>query len=217
MSDSIPTYAVIPTEGRPCLHDCVAALRDQVDLTVLVCTNGYDGLDVVRPLAGDVAQVWDEDPVPNISRWWNLGLDRAREAGPVHEEWNVLVINDDTIMGPGSVAKLAEGLRAWNRAQMAFPGPWDQLFTEPGPDRVTGWCFMLRGEGGLRADERLKWWTNDNNLDWDARLAGGTAMVTGVDHEHLHPNGYTNARPDLMEQAGRDMELFVQKWGRAAW
>ncbi len=216
MTGSIPTYVVIPTEGRPCLHDCVAALRDQTDLPVLVCTNGYTGLDV----ADVTAQVHDTDPVPNISRWWNRGLnaiaDLARDKQL--DAWNVLVINDDTIMGPGSVAKLAEGLRAWgDRAQMAFPGPWDQLFTAPGPDRVTGWCFMLRGEGGLRMDEELKWWTSDNSADWEARRMGGTAMVTGVDHQHLHPNGYTVARPDLTEQAGRDMARFVEKWGRPAW
>ncbi len=215
MTTPIPTYAVIPTEGRPCMYDCVYAVRRQATDTVLVATNGYQ-YNGTYP----VSVIEDADPVPNISRWWNLGLIAAQAKAQVRgqDRWNVLVINDDTVMAPGSVAKLAEGLRAWgDRAQMAFPGPWDQLFTEPGPDRVTGWCFMLRGEGGLRADERLKWWTNDNNLDWDARLAGGTAMVTGVDHEHLHPNGYTNARPDLMEQAGRDMELFVRKWGRSAW
>ncbi len=215
MTDSIPTYAVIPTEGRPCLHDCVAALRDQVDRIVLVVNGGYNGTDL-----RDASVMRDRNPSPNISRWWNLGLIAAQAKAQVRgqDRWNVLVINDDTIMGPGSVAKLAEGLRAWgDRAQMAFPGPWDQLFTAPGPDRVTGWCFMLRGEGGLRMDEELKWWTNDNNLDWDARAAGGTAMVTGVDHQHLHPNGYTVARPDLTEQAGRDMARFVEKWGRPAW
>ncbi len=215
MTDPIPTYAVIPTEGRPCMYDCVYAVRRQATDTVLVATNGYQ-YNGTYP----VSVIEDADPVPNISRWWNLGLIAAQAKAQVRgqDRWNVLVINDDTIMGPGSVAKLAEGLRAWgDRAQMAFPGAWDQLFTEPNSDRVTGWCFMLRGEGGLRMDEELKWWTSDNSADWDARRMGGTAMVTGVDHQHLHPNGYTVARPDLTEQAGRDMELFVQKWGRPAW
>lgn len=216
MTGPIPTYAVIPTAGRPCLHDCVAALRDQVDLIVLVGNNGYADEDMDH----GTAMAYDADPSPNVSRWWNLGLNGVQRTAGIagHDRWNVLVINDDTIMAPGSVAKLAEGLRAWgDRAQMAFPGPWDQLFTEPGPDRVTGWCFMLRGEGGLRMDEELKWWTSDNSADWEARMTGGTAMVTGVDHQHLHPNGYTVARPDLTEQAGRDMARFVEKWGRPAW
>ena len=215
MTGTIPTYAVVPTEGRPCLHDCVAALWDQVDLTVLVCTNGYDGLNTATP----VAQVHDTEPVPNISRWWNRGLNAI--AGLAQnkqlDRWNVLVVNDDTIMAPGSVEVLTAGLRRHDGAQLAFPGSVEKLLTQPGPDRITGWCFALRGEGGLRMDEELVWWASDNDLDWQARQRGGTVSVPGVDHQHLYPNGYTVARPDLTEQAGKDMARFVEKWGRPAW
>jgi hypothetical protein len=217
VTGTTPTYAVIPTEGRPCLHDCVAALADQVDLTVLVCTNGYDGLNTATP----VAQVHDTDLVPNISRWWNIGLESVALLAQNKwlDRWNVLVVNDDTVMAPGSVATLTAGLRKYDGAQLAFPGlrSAEGLMRHPNPIRITGWCFALRGEAGLRADEELAWWAGDNDLDWRARQSGGTVVVPGVDHQHLHPNGYTVARPDLTEQAGKDMARFVEKWGRPAW
>jgi GT2 family glycosyltransferase len=168
-----------------------------------------------------VAQVHDTDLVPNISRWWNIGLESVALLAQNKwlDRWNVLVVNDDTVMAPGSVATLTAGLRKYDGAQLAFPGlrSAEGLMRHPNPIRITGWCFALRGEAGLRADEELAWWAGDNDLDWRARQSGGTVVVPGVDHQHLHPNGYTVARPDLTEQAGKDMARFVEKWGRPAW
>lgn len=212
MTAPVPTYAVIPTEGRPCLYDCIDALRDQVDRIVLVVNSGYNGTEI-----RDAIVMRDRTPGPNVSRWWNIGLNAIavrRIEAPETNRWNVLVVNDDTIMAPGSVAVLTAGLRKYPTAQMAYPGDRERLLIEPGPDRVTGWCFALAGEGGLRFDERMRWWYSDNMGDWQARLTGGTAVVPGVGHTHLHPNGYTVARPDLTEQAGRDRDVFMSVWGR---
>lgn len=214
MTGRIPTYAVIPSEGRPCLHDCLAAVRGQVDGIVLVVNGGYTGLD-----ADSVAVVRDAGADRNISRWWNTGLDAvASLAGSSGAPgWNTLILNDDTVMHPGSVKVLTDGLRRYDGAQLAFCGRAMRLLTEPGPDRITGWCFALRGEGGLRADEELVWWCGDNAIDYTARASGGSVIVPGVEHTHLYPNGYTVANQGLNEQAGRDMNLFVKKWGRPAW
>lgn len=213
MTDSIPTWAVVPTAGRPCLHDCLGALRDQTDGVVLVVNGGYDGVG-----AGPVSVIRDNNSDRNISRWWNVGLDAVARRMVDRDvfQWNAVVVNDDTVMAPGSVEVLTAGLRR-HRAQLAFCGETERVLTAPGPDRITGWCFAVRGEGALRADESLKWWAGDNDLDWSARISGGSVTVPGVKHEHMYPNGYTVADPKLNEQAGRDMAAFIQKWGRAAW
>lgn len=213
MTHLIPTWAVIPTAGRPCLYECLSAVRNQTDGVVLVVNNGYDGSG-----SGPVSIMRDSNPEPNISRWWNIGLDAVARRMVDREvfQWNVVVLNDDTIMAPGSVDVLADGLRR-HVAELAYPGDTERVLTAPGPDRITGWCFALRGEGGLRADESLKWWAGDNDLDWSARISGGTVTVPGVKHEHLYPNGYTVSDTRLNEQAGRDMAAFIGKWGRAAW
>lgn len=204
-----PTWAVVPSEGRACLHDCLASIRDQVDGIVLVANGGYTPRP--RDLPG-VIVVEDPSPDRNISRWWNLGLDRLVRLGLMR--WNALVLNDDTVLQPGAVQRLAEGLRR-HLAALAYPGITERLLTEPGPEqRITGWCFMLRGEGGLRADESMAWWYSDNSLDWSARQSGGALTVPGVGVQHLDPNGYTNRVPELAAQAGRDRETFLARWGR---
>lgn len=202
-----PTWAVVPSVGRACLHDCLASIRDQVDGVVLVANGGYAADDVPGVIVV-------EDPAPdrNISRWWNLGLDRLVQLGLM--EWNALVLNDDTVLEPGAVRRLAEALRR-HKAALAYPGLTEHLLTEPGPEqRITGWCFMLRGEGGLRADESMAWWYSDNSLDWEARQRGGTLTVPHVGVFHTDPNGYTNRIPALAEQAGRDRQTFLARWGR---
>lgn len=201
-----PTWAVVPSEGRELLHDCLASVRGQVDGVVLVANNGYAAADV-----SDVIVVRDSSEDRNISRWWNLGLDALVRLGLMG--WNALVLNDDVTLEHGAVQRLASALRG-RRAALAFPGPVERMLTEPGGERITGWCFMLRGEGGLRAREDLAWWYGDNDLDWRARAAGGAVTVPGVGHLHADPNGYTNRIPALAAQAGRDRDLFLAAWGR---
>lgn len=203
MDGMSPTWAVIPSEGRPALHGCIASLRGQVDHIIVVANGGYDGSDLK-----DVTIVRDDSPDRNISRWWNLGI----KAVPESSEWNTLVLNDDVIMGPDSVRRLVQALR-WSSCALAFPGHADLFLKTRTPERITGWCFMLRGEIGVLVDEEFVWWYGDNDLDWRCRELSGARMVSAVDVTHLDPNGYTNRNPDLAQRAGLDRQVFLGKWG----
>jgi glycosyltransferase involved in cell wall biosynthesis len=228
-------FAVIPTRDRPgMLADCIASVIDQVD-GVYVVDNGSDPpFDPAQwaPLDGGVEKVFcarvPEDP-PNLSHLWNIGLGLALLAhqhagGQPWEPYDVLVLNDDVVCPPNLVATLSAEMRA-TRAVMAYPdqhgGRERILHTVAGPmdlrQRITGFAFLLRGEALLRADEDLAWWYGDDDLDWRAREAGGSLLVPGVPVEHRCPNGFTDARPELREQAARDRETFRTKWGRTPW
>lgn len=226
---------MIPTRDRPgMLADCIASVIDQVD-AVYVVDNGSDppfDPDAWPAREGGAPKVFcarvPMDP-PNISRLWNIGLHLALLAheyagGQPWEPYDVLVLNDDVVCPPSLVATLSTAMRA-TRAVMAFPdqhgGREQILHTEAGPvpltERITGFAFLLRGEAGLRADESLAWWYGDDDLDWRAREVGGSLLVSGVPVEHRDPNGFTDARPELREQAARDRETFRTKWGRTPW
>lgn len=230
-----PAYAVIPTRDRhEMLADCIRSVVDQVD-AVYVVDNGSDppfDPDVWPTRGGGAPKVFcarvPMDP-PNISRLWNIGLHLALLAnqhagGHPWEPYDVLVLNDDVVCPPTLVATLGTAMRD-TRAVMAFPdqhgGREQVLHTVAGPvdlrQRITGYAFMLRGEGLLRADEDLAWWYGDDDLDWQAREAGGALLVPGVPVEHRDPNGSTDARPELQEQAARDRETFRRKWNRTPW
>lgn len=204
-----PLYATLPTLGRDCLAPCLDALLPQVDHLWMVRTGP-------GPLAGqdrEKVTVLDATDSPrNISAWWNLGIDAAAKAAAAagRTQWDMLVVNDDVIAPPQLAHTLSTALRqTWDAAPaLAYPdqdGLGWHLTTHPtDPTRLTGYCFLLRGELNIRADERLVWWFSDNALDMAARARGGSVRVPGCRVDHLHPSGYTVASAELSAQTHRD-------------
>lgn len=218
----IPTFAVVPSNGRPVLDECLAGINDQVD-TVILIGNNWQRDRSVASSGAFVSNDYD-DGERNISRWWNCGIDKAERLARYRgaTEWNVAVINDDAVLPPGWVESLAAQMRA-TTAVLAYPdqagGREEILHTAAVPvplsQRITGYAFLLRGEAGMRADESLVWWFGDDDLDWRARQQGGALLVPGMPVEHRAPDAQTNASPELTAQAGRDRQTFITKWGKA--
>lgn len=214
-----PIYAVIPTHNRPAdLADCVAAVRDQVHHVIVV----DNASDPAVPIDCADTVIYDDEQPPNLSRLWNIGIDTARNHAAINRarEWDVLVLNDDVVCGPGFAAGLQTAMRG-TACDAASPGPQHAEFHEPGPvqlgTRLLGFAFMLRGETGIRADEDLRWWAGDDGIGQEACARGGRLVVPGLAYEHHHPDQSTAANPTLSEQTHRDMATFREKWGFAPW
>lgn len=221
---------VIPTRDRhQMLFDCVHSLQGQCDRVIIVDNNSNPP---IYPQNWGRMEWWDEefvgvigcpDDPPNISRLWNLGLDQAeREAAHVGAvEWDVAVLNSDVVVPHEWFTKLSAAMRATS-AVLAYPDQYggsrhilhQRAEAIPLTQRITGYAYMMRGEVGLRLDESMAWWYSDDDLDWTARERGGALLVPGLGVEHREPNGSTNARRELQEQAGRDRQTFAAKWGR---
>jgi hypothetical protein len=216
MRSGNPLWAVIPSIDR---HDDLQRLIKTLitsDVNVVVIDTGYktpleiEHVDVIR----------DTDPVRNISRWWNIGLEHVA-ANVGLTEYTVAVLNDDVVLPAGSVQRLAAAINdTATAAACPLPGLRTPYLVVHGLEthhRMTGFVFALRGSLNLRADEHLQWWYGDNDLDWRARQHGGVAFVGGAweGFDHLYPNSTTTG--ELAAQAGRDRETFIKKWGRAPW
>ncbi|NEB70325.1 hypothetical protein G3I39_25190 [Streptomyces fulvissimus] len=202
---------------------------DQVDAVYIIDNGSVPPIDPdqwSRRADGSArvrSAVAEMDP-PNISQLWNIGLwlagyeARMRSA----ETWDVAILNSDVIVPEGWMDALSSAMRS-TTAVLAYPdqfgGQQQILHTKAEPvdlrQRITGYAYMLRGEAGLRLDESMAWWYSDDSLDWTARELGGSLLVPGIPVQHLDPNGSTNARVELQEQAGRDRETFITRWGRA--
>ena len=207
------SYAVIPTYDRlEELRRAVSAIQPQVDRVFVVHNGGP------RPPAREGVEILTHgEKPPNLSRLWNLGLDaaaeHAKQAGA--DQWDVAVLNDDVIVPPGWFNICAHTMRKHGGAAACTQpaAPRVLVHTEPGPInlhyRICGYAFILRGELGLRADETIRWWHGDDDLDWRSRKAGGTVVIPGQ-IEHLHPNEQTTGV--LAAQANRDRATFSQKW-----
>lgn len=213
----IPTYAIIPTNGRPCFADCLKLIYEQVE-RIWVIEGGPDAA-YLDPDHFGVDFVVAREPELNISRWWNLGLslvaDWARHCGVA--KWNVAIVNDDVLAYPPWVKVVSTRMREMNAAAASSgnPGPVPALHTTPGPvnlmTRLQGFAFILAGEKGVRANEQLHWYFSDDHVDWLSRQQGGVLSIPGYNVEHRFPNGQVT--PELQEQIAKDAEAFTAYWG----
>lgn len=231
-------YAVIPTHNRP---EELAALLDSIpaDVYVLVIDNASEPKTQfslpLRFLGRRIQVTRDEEQPPNLSRLWNIGLDWAnlleqeqqRMPHNMLQDYAVAILNDDVVLPPRLLHHLADEL-TYHDVDIACPGTTGlQCYVNKGDPfpgvglRLTGWCFVVRGSSGLRADESLRWWCGDDDLQAQAVENGrGTVaiklnpdMAAGL--RHKHPDQSTTGV--LAEQTHKDMATFVAKWGQRPW
>jgi len=229
----IPRFAIIPTNGRSCLADCLAAIRNQVDHVLVVWTDQKVGHHQAfpewaqRPPDG-VTIIYQFDALRevNISCWWNAGLRHVEQAASIHSDprwskWDVAILNDDAIVPEGWFDAASGTMRQMGVAAACSGGrgPMPVLHTQPGPvpldTRLCGFAFMLAGEMGLRGNESLKWYFTDDWMDWESRKLGGMVMIPGFHVEHLYPNGQVT--PEIQEQIAKDAQTFVDIYGMRPW
>lgn len=213
----VPTYAIIPTNGRPCFADCLKAIGGQVQRIVVI--EGGPEAAYLHPEMFDHNFVVAREPELNISKWWNLGLtliaDWAKHRGA--SKWNVAVLNDDAIAYPPWVQVVGSRMREMGAAAASSgnPNPIPALHTQPGQvnlsTRLQGYAFMLAGEKGVRANETLHWYFSDDHVDWLSRQQGGVLSIPGHTVEHRFPNAQVT--PELHEQIAKDAAAFSAYWG----
>lgn len=218
MGWTYPRFAVIPTNGRDCVRDALAAIQNQVDALIIIKTPGPE-IPVDADTSKSIILPSILEDGMNIAAWWNEGLSTAQGFYKDMERWDVAVINDDVIVGPDWFDRVSEAMRRTG-VSVASMGdvPMPGLITRPGPiplwARPQGFAWMTAGEKGLRADEEMKWWYSDDDL-WQQAIAAGGALVIPGQVKHLYPNGQMT--PELQVQAGLDRAVYVTKHGFAPW
>jgi hypothetical protein len=157
--------------GRDDLEDCLAAIMPQVDHTILI-THNYK-MDETFSLHS----IPYEREIPNISEMWNLGLDLASYLGADF----TAVLNDDAIVYNGWFSNIenamvaTQSIAGWSSGE--HEGHLVYRKAEPTLIRMTGFAFVVRSQ--VRADEQFQWWCGDNDIEWNARVAGGVVHVGG--------------------------------------
>lgn len=227
-------YAVIPTRNRQAdLRACLDSLHGQVD-HVIIIDNGTE-----PPLQGRdyryggmaVIIIRDSEQPPNLSRLWNVGIKATQRIegweGPVDDTpvyeagYHIAIINDDTIIPPGWMDTIVEKMERWQAsAGCISPHVHGEPKLSRRPpisvfDRLVGWAFVLNGWDGILANEELRWWYGDNDLDMKARQLGGTLLMPGQPPLNRYANSTTTGI--LAEQAGRDRATFEAIYGPVPW
>lgn len=223
---TVTDYAVILTHNRPeLLKLCMAAISPQVDRVVVVDNASSPPVRIDHDWAMNAELLHDPVQPPSLGRMWNDQLQRISYAEQWDDHpWNVAVLCDDAIAPAGWFAAVRDGMRSHDAAAACThaiaPVTVHQHKTAPDSDifnRMTGWAFMLAGEKNVRADESMLWWWVDSSLDWTARQNGGMVICPGPVVPNERMGTWTNVKPELAEQAGRDRLAFAAKWGHNPW
>jgi glycosyltransferase involved in cell wall biosynthesis len=222
--------ALILTHNRQELLDqAVAAIMPQVDI-VLVIDNASDPRATVNK---DVNLLYVPDQPPNLANLWNRGFDWFKAIRALRRDYqklycdqgmDIAMLCDDAIVPEGWFAAVTAAMRQTGAAT-GCSNPWGtphepRVKTAPDSDiagRMVGWAYVIDADKELRADESMRWWWQDTSLDFESRLNGGMVMVGGYPVPNSRPGEYTNIVPGLGEQAGRDAEAFVARWGYRPW
>lgn len=213
-------FAVILTHNRPeLLRQTWQAIGPQVDM-VIVIDNASDPAVEMESAEGwrtVVLRILEQPP--NLARLWNIGIAAATDVATPGEQPYVAVLCDDAAIPEGWFAAVTD-LMKLTGAVVGCSGHGTRVKTEPDSnlgERMPGHAWILDPISTVRPDESMAWWWCDTDIDWQARKAGGMAMVDGFYVHNIHPNDWTMRRPELGEQAGQDGLAFVAKWGWRPW
>lgn len=221
----LPTYAIVPTHNR---HAHLVSLVNSLkgDLRRIVVVDNASDPPVSREELEKLVEgsetgitvLFDPEQPPNLYRLWNIAFEVVDLFAAMDgaSEWNTAVFNDDTVLPDGWVRAVSEALRASSAAvacgsenhSQTSPFLKTELRRFP---RMTPHAFMVKGELGLRADEQFRWWWGDSDFDFQSTLSGGVLLIPGCVAANSCANSTTVG--ELAEQAGRDGQAFVAKWG----
>jgi hypothetical protein len=186
---SLDIWLTIPSgDRRQYLPDIIK--ESQIPLNKIVIVHTVES----EPIEG-VNNIWDLEPV-NIHRWWNHGIDMARESNADY----IAVLNDDLILKNNPINKIANRMHD-TKSVIGYPVP----------NIGIGYCWVLDIKSNIRADENFKWWYGDDDIRMQATILGEVIYVP-VEVNHLHPNQLTSDNKDLMELTKADEILFKTKW-----
>lgn len=219
---TVPRYAVVPTHNRPArLLSLVVSLGAQVDHIVVLDNASNPPVDPGKleasvPDGVTVQLIRDEQQPPHLSRFWNVMFDACARAAAERDEgrYDVGVFNDDAVLPGGWFTACADALRAHPTALIAHTEPTSpalltDVHNQVG-NRMCPHAFVMRGEASYRADEHLRWWYFDTDLDLRARRDGGVLSVPGPRVLNAHANSTTVGA--LAVQAQQDRLTFEAKW-----
>lgn len=178
-------WVIVPTHTKPPTLD---ALIDRAGLPVIVI-HTRRGL---TPHPG-AHTITDTGPV-DIHRWWQTGITEAQTRGATR----AVLVNHDAV--PADATQLPALVDALNQtgATIAYPAPRATPVVRDydAHRRITGWCFALNLEHGLRPPAgRYAWYFGDDWLDREARTHHHGVVGAPVKVTHRKPKGAAEYPP----------------------
>lgn len=231
------------------MNTCIVPVRDQPELTerFLDCMLEQDELDLIivldngsklptvrvleRAATRDSRLAIADLPGLGIYALWNAGADMAADEARPEDEINLLVANNDVLLGRGAVGELERALRSSDSLFAVYPddrAPWPDGFTRKGTVRegkgvardggLYGPCFMVALDripwSPLISDPGFEWWFGDDHLARQIQEEGGRhGRVVGLPVAHEN-EGTARHHPETHAMRMRDRRRWIESQRR---
>lgn len=140
-----------------------------------------------------VIHLEDFDEV-NIYRWWNKGIDYAKEHGAKY----VAILNDDLDFDENFIDYLFKFISNNNYYIVDI--------SNAGNNGGAAWMLDVSSE--LRLNEEFRWWYGDTFIFEQAKKINKFARTSYNNFKHLEPNKQTNDNIEIKMLIGKDEKKY---------
>lgn len=181
-------WIVVPVgEREKYLSNLLSTLSEYKDRIIFINNSqGYSTFDGVH-------HIEDFGPI-NIHRWWNLGIQYAKEMGAKY----VAVINDDIIFNPSIILEMVEKMS-------------DGVYEISSAMGNLGAFWIIDTNSEIRADENMRWWCGDGDIFRQAKISGKLLNYETEELIHLEHNKQTSQDPFLILLGQQDLKYYRSK------
>ena len=185
------TWVVVPVGSRhKYLDQLVDILSDYKGRIVFVNNHSpYPVFDGVHHLE-DFQEI-------NIHRWWNRGIEFAKDNGAKY----VAVINDDVVFDSSLISDMATSMKNGNYEVSSAMGN-------------LGVFWMIDTSSDIRADEDMRWWCGDGDIFREAKIKNKLLNYETNKLYHLEHNLQTSSNEMLRELGKEDLKKYRAKLER---
>jgi hypothetical protein len=133
----------------------------------------------------------------NISRWWNTGINFAKDKGAEY----VAVINDDVIFDASLINDMVNAMADGDYEIASAMGN-------------LGVFWIIKTSSLIRADEELRWWCGDGDIFRQAKVRGKLLNFNTNKLYHLEHNVQTSENEYLRKLGQEDLTKYRAKLER---
>ena len=143
----------------------------------------------------NVVHIEDFDEV-NIHRWWNKGINYAKEQGASH----VIILNDDLDFDENFIKEMYNFMIS----NKYFVCDADNSGNNGGA------AFMINLESGFTMEESLRWWYGDTLLFDKAKKIRKFEKFSHASFKHFEPNKQLSENSFLKELTHNDKKQYEE-------
>jgi glycosyltransferase involved in cell wall biosynthesis len=182
------TWVVVPVGARHKYLEQLVNILSEYKGRIVFVNNKFP-----YPVFDGVHHIEDFEEI-NIHRWWNKGIDFAKNNGAKH----VAVLNDDLVFDSSLIFDMVVAMKKGHYEVSSAMGN-------------LGVFWIIDTESEIKADENLRWWCGDGDIFRQAKIKNKLLNYETNRLYHLEHNVQTSESDELRKLGQEDLKKYRKK------